>query len=614
MIRPEYELEALIDLLSSARERGGVASPPHPGLARAKEDGYAIIQLLDGGQLCEVWLGLDPAGLDVAIKCVRESVVEPGLAERLLTDEYAVMSELRGAAGIQPIARGGDGAATYLVLPWVEGEPIDEAAAMDPAKAPRWARSALDRLANIHAAGVIHGDLKPEHLIATAGGVVVLDFGLARRVGQADRPSLVPRIAGKTPAFAPPDADPSRAADAYAMGKVLERLLPHLSGSDAAAVRRVVALSAQVRDTTDGDELLARYDGTLRRRRRVVRSATVAATATTLVAAVLGSVLALLGQWPEMFGAAVPGVVVERAPVPLSPWSAAFVELSQNSDARTVLHQTSAIAIRATPPNDAGEIAWLLHNNQVEVWSPVEGARVVELPDLDTIYSINWSGRDELRAITRAGEVWLFSGGVPQRVAQLDPDPVWSIETDEGLEGWSRQTRRVVRATPDGLQVNWPQGVAAMPLGEEKPGWVVVDEETHKILEPSRDGDALRVGESVTATYRNEGDVALGLSSGDLMWSRGGGPWERYRVSTRQPVRALCLSPDATTALVGGADQGVLAFDLERQEVVASPEAPPPGLICSLDLDPTTGVLTVVTTWGAEAWRLVPFQTSQATP
>src|SRR4029077_8160495 len=84
------------------------------------------------------------------------------------------------------------------------------------------ARSLLDALGHVHAAGIIHGDLKPSNLLLRSPGEVVLaDFGAAELTGGVRGAN---GIAGMPLYFAPPQlhGPPTPPpADLYAVGAIL---------------------------------------------------------------------------------------------------------------------------------------------------------------------------------------------------------------------------------------------------------------------------------------------------------------------------------------------------------------------------------------------------------
>lgn len=605
-----FTLSGLHDLLKMGLSHGGEPNLEHPALSSASADGYVISHLHDVGGLCEVWFGFDQStGRKIAIKCARLSEINADSAEILLRHEASVLTELRGAAGIEPLGVSGTGLSTYLLLPWIDGKPIDEAVAADPDQATRYIRAALNRLARVHAAGFIHGDPKPAHLVASGGDVLLLDFGLARSRDEKVHPSLAPRVAGKTPEFAPPDRldddlqHRDTQHDVYAMGAVLDTLTPCLSGTLALAVRRVVTLSRH-RGTKDAGELLACFNRTVLRRRRRRQAAAIAASLITVAAA---GVSAGIAVWPSVVDsrAAVPHAHTEREARALGPWSASFGLLDNHPDRATVLHRLDEIAIRGLADSD-GTIAWLLHNNDIVLWSTEHGPRVVQLPQPNQLYAACWGDQGELLVVTRDGLVWMVTKDAVQQMTRLDRQSARLAAADGAVEGWSSHEARVVRATPDGVHVVNPGPVAATPIRGLGSVWVTVDTSTHEVILPGGvpSGIKLSRDEYITAAYGTPaGDLAMGLSTGDFLLRSGVGPLRRHDGLDRHTITSICITPDGGTVLIGG--PAVYAYDVAHGKVVASRAPASRGVVFGLSIDASSGILTVVSNWSAESWQLI---------
>lgn len=115
----------------------------------------------------------------------------------------------------------------YIAMEWVEGETLRARLTrgpIAPAVAAPLAVQIADALAAAHRAGVVHRDLKPEHVIVTpAGRIKVLDFGIAARTGDTTR------VGGGTDAYMAPEQasglQAGPAADQYAFGVLLREML-----------------------------------------------------------------------------------------------------------------------------------------------------------------------------------------------------------------------------------------------------------------------------------------------------------------------------------------------------------------------------------------------------
>ena len=80
----------------------------------------------------------------------------------------------------------------YLTMPYIEGRPLSEAIDPDTPIPQRQAAAVVRKLAlalaEAHRRGVIHRDLKPANIMVDRHReLVIMDFGLARRVDRATR-------------------------------------------------------------------------------------------------------------------------------------------------------------------------------------------------------------------------------------------------------------------------------------------------------------------------------------------------------------------------------------------------------------------------------------------
>ena len=118
----------------------------------------------------------------------------------------------------------------YLALEVVTGQTVTAAALHRSVRERvRLILRACQAVDVLHNAGIIHGDLKPEHLIVRSDDTVtVLDLGLATNLASPP-PSAPSSTKSLTPEFAAPEqilGEPlQRATDVYAIGLVLHEVL-----------------------------------------------------------------------------------------------------------------------------------------------------------------------------------------------------------------------------------------------------------------------------------------------------------------------------------------------------------------------------------------------------
>lgn len=119
---------------------------------------------------------------------------------------------------------------TWLVMERVEGGPLSAAvrdAPLSPDDAARLLAPVADALAQAHALGIVHRDVKPSNILAGPDGAKLTDFGIARGSGDATltRTGLVTG----SPAYLAPEVamggQATPASDVWSLGATLVHLL-----------------------------------------------------------------------------------------------------------------------------------------------------------------------------------------------------------------------------------------------------------------------------------------------------------------------------------------------------------------------------------------------------
>src|SRR5262249_46672895 len=108
-----------------------------------------------------------------------------------------------------------------------------------------FAIAAGEALQHAHAAGIVHGDLRPQNIIISPEGAVkVTDIGIARAFAFSPRTSAAneERSAPYQPPEAAPGGEQTVSADLYALGVILFEMLtgglPYAGDSPAAIAQR----------------------------------------------------------------------------------------------------------------------------------------------------------------------------------------------------------------------------------------------------------------------------------------------------------------------------------------------------------------------------------------
>jgi serine/threonine protein kinase len=230
------------------------ATPPTDALLIALQPRYMLEREVGRGGMATVYRALDTAtGDTVAVKVMHAHLVETIGIERFLR-EVEIAGALRHPRIVPLLASGATGDVLYYVMPFVHGESLG--ARLDrerrlPLDQALWvAADVAEALDFAHRNGVLHRDVKPENVMLTGERAVVLDFGLARAIGEANYRRLTETgiIVGTAFYMSPEqlreDRDLDQRADLYALGCLVYEMLsgepPYTGRSIAEIVGRIL--------------------------------------------------------------------------------------------------------------------------------------------------------------------------------------------------------------------------------------------------------------------------------------------------------------------------------------------------------------------------------------
>ena len=187
---------------------------------------YNLLEPIGTGGMGEVFRARDTkVGRTVALKLAPPAITgNPALLARFMDDARVAMSLSHPNIATLFDAGESDGHA-YLAYEYAQGTPLREemaGGAMNPRRALDVAVQIADGVADAHALGVIHGDLRPDVVIVTGkGSAKILDFGMApwtrggiTRVRAAKEPDALGADAVSVVAYMSPEQAIGGATDA----------------------------------------------------------------------------------------------------------------------------------------------------------------------------------------------------------------------------------------------------------------------------------------------------------------------------------------------------------------------------------------------------------------
>ena len=188
---------------------------------------YRLLKRLGRGGMGRVFLGRSPGGRLVAVKVIHsELAADPDFRARF-AHEVAAARRVSGLYTTPLVDADPDAAEPWLVTSYVDGPSLaDTVAGNGPLRAEAVLALALglaEGLAAIHAAGVVHRDMKPSNVLLAADGPRIIDFGIARAV-DATVMTQAGLVVGSPGFMSPEQANGNAvgpASDVFSLGTVL---------------------------------------------------------------------------------------------------------------------------------------------------------------------------------------------------------------------------------------------------------------------------------------------------------------------------------------------------------------------------------------------------------
>src|SRR5512142_3179973 len=147
---------------------------------------YRLVEKIGAGGMGEVWKAEDTRlGRIVAVKILPPEVASDQEAIARMRREARTAAQINSPYIATVYSFEEIGERLFIVMEYVEGEPLSSVMKRGPvpeADLCRIGRDVAEALAEAHAKGIIHRDIKPDNIIVSGKRVKVLDFGIAKQM------------------------------------------------------------------------------------------------------------------------------------------------------------------------------------------------------------------------------------------------------------------------------------------------------------------------------------------------------------------------------------------------------------------------------------------------
>jgi hypothetical protein len=363
--------------------------PPDSAGAIGRLGPYRILEVLGQGGMGVVFKAEEPQPRRlVALKVMRPEYASPEARRRFLREGQALATVEHER--VVPVFRvdEADGV-PYLVMPLLKGESLEDRLRRDRLlplpEVLRVGREMAEGLAALHAAGLVHRDVKPSNvwLREPDGRVLLLDFGLAREEKPGEALTDAGAVVGTASYMSPEQAEGlpvDGRTDLFSLGTVLYRMtageLPFTGTSTLGVLKQVTShapppphqrnpvvppalselvmrLLAKERDARPATAAeIAQRLAALEAGPAAARPPRLPLVAAALLAGVVavGALVAAALTWPRPEPAGPSASAPPPAPEPFRGWIDAQVWDDKDAERQGLrLHQNRALPLR---PND----------------------------------------------------------------------------------------------------------------------------------------------------------------------------------------------------------------------------------------------------------------------
>ena len=201
-----------------------------PLVRQALADQYQVEREIGRGGAAVVYQARNSEGNPVALKVLRPELAVTVAAQRFL-QEIRFISQLSHPNIGTLLDSGEKDWLIYYVMPYWEGPSLKQYLTkyhrLQQDDSMRLARDLLDALAHAHQQNIVHRDVKPDNVILTPAGAILLDFGIARAIALSGQTNLTRSgIAVGTSAYMSPEQitalrELDHRSDIYSLGCLL---------------------------------------------------------------------------------------------------------------------------------------------------------------------------------------------------------------------------------------------------------------------------------------------------------------------------------------------------------------------------------------------------------